>query len=80
MVTFKGGWSKLYYTQHTLLSNVGQLLFFFFFLKNKYIQERKKEFLTQRHIITPLKNDGNFLGYYLNVETSGFEQIISRNI
>ena len=25
MVTFKGEWSKLYYTQHTLLSNVGQL-------------------------------------------------------
>ena len=26
MVTFKRGWGKLYYTQHTLLSNVGQLL------------------------------------------------------
>ena len=25
MVTFKGGWGKLYYTQHTLLSNVGQI-------------------------------------------------------
>ena len=25
MVTFKGGWDKLYYPQHTLLSNVGQL-------------------------------------------------------
>ena len=25
MVTFKGGWGKLYYTQHNLLSNVGQL-------------------------------------------------------
>ena len=23
--TFKGGWGKLYYTQHTLLNNVGQL-------------------------------------------------------
>ena len=34
MVTFKGGWSKLYYTQHTLLSNVGQLpIFFLFFLE-----------------------------------------------
>ena len=53
---------------------------FFFFWKKKYIQERKKEVLTQRHIITPLKNHGNFFGYYLNVETSGFEQIISRNI
>ena len=30
MVTFKGGWSKLYYTQHTLLSNVGQLPILFF--------------------------------------------------
>ena len=36
MVTFKGRWSKLYYTQHTLLSNVGQLPFFFFFLRNKH--------------------------------------------
>ena len=25
MIIFKGGWDKLYYTQHTLLSNVGQL-------------------------------------------------------
>ena len=33
MVTFKRGWSKLYYTQHILLSNMRQLsiLFFFFF-------------------------------------------------
>ena len=29
METFKGGWSKLYYTQHTFLSNVGQLPFYF---------------------------------------------------
>ena len=37
MVTFKGGWGKLYYTQHTLLSNVGQLLILlFFFLGNKH--------------------------------------------
>ena len=28
MVTFKGGWGKLYYTQHTFLSNVRQLPFF----------------------------------------------------
>ena len=28
MVTFKEGWCKLYYTQHTLLSDVGQLPFF----------------------------------------------------
>ena len=33
MVTFKGGWGKLYYTQHILLSNVEQLPFFFFFLE-----------------------------------------------
>ena len=31
MITFKQRWGKLYYTQHTLLSNVGQLPFFFFF-------------------------------------------------
>ena len=30
MIIFKGGWSKLYYTQHTLLSNVGQLPILFF--------------------------------------------------
>ena len=30
MVTFKGEWSKLYYTQHTLLSNVEQLSILFF--------------------------------------------------
>ena len=30
MVTFKGGWSKLYYTQHTLLSNTRQLRILFF--------------------------------------------------
>ena len=29
MVTFKGEWGKLYHTQHTLLSNVGQLSFLF---------------------------------------------------
>ena len=45
MVTFKGGWGKLYYTQHTLLSNVGQLPLFFFFLRNKHThtQGRGKE-------------------------------------
>ena len=32
MVTFKEGWDKLYYTQHTFLSNVGQLPFFFLIL------------------------------------------------
>ena len=30
IITFKEGWGKLYYTQHTLLSNVGQSAFFFF--------------------------------------------------
>ena len=34
MVTFKGGWSKLYYTQYTLLNNIRQLPFFFFFGKS----------------------------------------------
>ena len=38
MVTFKGGCGKLYYIQHTLLSNVGQLPihFFFFFEKQTH--------------------------------------------
>ena len=47
MVTFKRGWGKLYYTQHTLLSNVGQLLihffFFFFFEKQTHTQTHKGE-------------------------------------
>ena len=30
MVTFKGGWGKLYHTQHTFLSNVRQLPTLFF--------------------------------------------------
>ena len=30
MITFKGGWDNLYYTQHTFLSNVGQLAILFF--------------------------------------------------
>ena len=41
MVTFKGGWDKLYYTQHTLLSNVGQLPFFFFFEKQTHTYKEK---------------------------------------
>ena len=63
MVTFKKGWDKLYYIQHTLLSNAGQLsiLFFFFFIEtNTHTQGRRKESLTQRHTTTPLKNYGNF--------------------
>ena len=52
MVTFKGVWGKLYYTQHTLLSNVGQLpiLFFFFFFEKQthtHTQGRGKWVLTQ---------------------------------
>ena len=39
MITFKEGWSKLYYTQHTLLSNVGQLPILF--LRNKPTQGRE---------------------------------------
>ena len=43
MVIFKGGWSKLYYTQHTLLNNVGQLLILFFFLEtNAHTRERER--------------------------------------
>ena len=30
MVTFKGEWDKLYYTQHIILSNVKQLPILFF--------------------------------------------------
>ena len=46
MITFKEGWGKLYYTQHTFLSNVGQLPFFFFFEKQTHTK-RGKEVLTQ---------------------------------
>ena len=38
MITFKKGCGKLYYTQHTLLSNVGQLPILF--LRNKPTQGR----------------------------------------
>ena len=40
IVTFKGGWGRLYYTQHTLLSNVRQSAFF---LRNKYTHSHKGE-------------------------------------
>ena len=63
MITFKGGWGKLYYTQHTLLSNVGQLpIFFFFRNKHTHTQGREKKVLTQRNITTPLKSHDNFSG------------------
>ena len=42
MVTFKGGWGKLYYTQHTFLSNVGQLPILFF-EKQTYTHTRERE-------------------------------------
>ena len=60
MTTFKGGWDKLYFTQHTLLSNVGQLPILFFFKKQTHTQGRGKWILTQMHTIIPLKNHGNF--------------------
>ena len=41
MVTVKGGCDKLYYTQHILFSNVGQLLIFFF-EKQTHTQGRGK--------------------------------------
>ena len=53
MVTFKGWCDKLYYTQHTLLNNVGQLpilFFFFFFLRNKHAHTQGKGF---KHKGTP---------------------------
>ena len=44
MVTFKGGWGKLYYTQHTLLSNIRQLPILFFLIKNHtHIHTHKEE-------------------------------------
>ena len=44
MVTFKGGKSKLYYTQHTFLNNMGQLPFFFFFFeKQTHTHTRERE-------------------------------------
>ena len=51
MVTFKKGWDKLYYIQHTLLSNAGQLsiLFFFYIETNTHTQGRGKETNTKAH-------------------------------
>ena len=47
MITFKGGWGKLYYIQHSLLSNVGQLPFFFFEKQtHTHTQGRSKGVLT----------------------------------
>ena len=43
MVTFKGEWGKLYYTQYTLLSNVGQLPILFFLETNKHTHTHKGE-------------------------------------
>ena len=61
MITFKGGWGKLYYTQHTLLSNVGQLPILFFEKQtHTHTKGRGKGVLTQRHTTTPLKSHGNF--------------------
>ena len=50
MVTFKGGWDKLYYTQHTLLSNVGQLPIIFFEKQtHTHTQERERGSNTKAH-------------------------------
>ena len=59
MVTFKGGWGKLYYTQYTFLKQCGTITIF---SRNTHThtQGRWKEILTQRHTTTPLKNHGNF--------------------
>ena len=54
MVTFKGECGKLYYTQHTLLSNVGQLQFFL--ETNTHTQGRGKWIITQKYITTLLKS------------------------
>ena len=51
MVTVKGGCDKLYYTQHILFSNVGQLLILFFEKQTHiYTQGREKGVLTQSTI------------------------------
>ena len=63
MVTFKGEWGKLCYTQYTLLSNVRQLPILFFEKQthtHTHTQGREKGVLTQRHITTPLKSHDNF--------------------
>ena len=68
MVTFKGGYGKLYYTLHTRhsLKQCRTISFFFFFLRNKHTyththtQGKGKEVLTQKHTITPLKSYDNF--------------------
>ena len=61
MVTFKGWCDKLYYIQHTLLSNVRQLSILFFEKQtHTHTQWRGKGILKQRHTITPLKSHGNF--------------------
>ena len=54
MVTFKGGWGKLYYTQYTLLSNVRQLPILFFEKQththtHTHTRERKRGFNTKAH-------------------------------
>ena len=79
MVTFKGGWDKLYYTQHTLLSNVRQLPILFFFEKQTHIQGREKEVLTQKHTTTSLKSHGN-IGALLIVSTNGLMLLYARQI
>ena len=62
MLTFKEGCNKLYYTQHTLLSNVGQLPILFFFEKqtHTHIRGKGKGVLTQKYTTIPLKSHGNF--------------------
>ena len=46
IVTFKRGWNKLYYTQYTFLSNMRQLLFFFFLETNTHTKERERDDLS----------------------------------
>ena len=43
MVIFKGRWGKLYYIQHTHLSNIRQLLILFLINKHIHTKEREKE-------------------------------------
>ena len=44
MVTFKGGYDKLYYTQHTFLNKVGDNYSFFFFIEtNTHMHKGEKK-------------------------------------
>ena len=79
MVTFKGEWSKLYYTQHTFLNNVRQLPFFFFFLWETNTHTKKGEGkgpqLHSKDIVT-FKEGWGKLYYTQNTLLSNVRQLL----